>query len=66
MRTLGSRIWLVVAALALAVVVVAVLFTIDDGDGFGLIKGGESLSYAMVFLLIAGDAVLPIFPARPR
>jgi membrane-associated protein len=63
-RTLGARIWLVVAALALAVVVVAVLFTIDDGDGFGLIEGGESLSYAMVFLLIAGDAILPIFPGE--
>jgi membrane-associated protein len=63
-RTLGSRIWLVVAALALAVGAVAVLFIIDDGDGLGLIKGGESLSYAMVFLLIAGDAVLPIFPGE--
>jgi membrane-associated protein len=63
-RTLGSRIWLAVAALALAVAVVAVLFTIDDGDGLGLIEGGQSLSYAMVFLLIAGDAVLPIFPGE--
>jgi membrane-associated protein len=63
-RTLGSRIWLVVAAIALAVGVVAVLFTIDDGDGLGLIEGGQSLSYAMVFLLIAGDAVLPIFPGE--
>jgi len=63
-RTLGSRLWLVVAAIALAVAAIAVLFTVDDGDGLGLIEGGQSLSYAMVFLLIAGDAVLPIFPGE--
>jgi hypothetical protein len=32
-RSLGSRSWPVVAALALAVVAVVVLFTTDDGDG---------------------------------
>jgi hypothetical protein len=31
------------------VLVVAVLFSIDDGDGLGLIEGGDSLSYALVF-----------------
>jgi membrane-associated protein len=63
-RSFWARIWLIAAAVALVVLAVAVLFALDDGDGLGLIKGGDSLSYVLVFLLIAGDAVFPIFPGE--
>lgn len=63
-RLPGRRRATVVAAFALLVGVVALLFTIDDGDGFSLIEPGETLSYLMVFLLIAGDAVIPVFPGE--
>jgi membrane-associated protein len=58
------RRWLVAASVALLVSVVAVLFVVDKGDALGLVTPGDSLSYVMVFLLIAGDAVIPIFPGE--
>ena len=63
-----ARRWRLVAAAALALLVGAVvlLFTLDDGDGFSLIEPDRSLSYLMVFLLIAGDAVIRCFRARRR
>jgi membrane-associated protein len=60
----GRRLAMIVAGLALSVGVVAFLFTLDDGDGFSLIEPDRSLSYLMVFLLIAGDAVVPVFPGE--
>jgi membrane protein DedA with SNARE-associated domain len=50
--------------LALLVGVVAVLFTLDDGDGFSLIEPNSSRSYLTVFLLIMGDAIIPVFPGE--
>jgi membrane-associated protein len=61
---LGRRLVVTVAVLALLVGVVAFLFTLDDGDGFSLIEPDGTLSYLMVFLLIAGDAVIPVFPGE--
>jgi membrane-associated protein len=47
------------------VAVVAILFTLDDGDGFSLLSGDPAWrSYLAVFLLIAGDAVIPIVPGE--
>jgi membrane-associated protein len=40
------------------------LFTLDDGDGFSLIQADDALSYLVVFLLIAGDAIIPVFPGE--
>lgn len=54
----------IAAVLALLVGIVALLFTLDDGDGLSLIEPDASLSYLMVFLLIAGDAVIPVFPGE--
>ena len=54
----------VVAVLALLVGVVAVLFTLDDGDGFSQIEPSSSRSYLAVFLLIMGDAIVPVFPGE--
>jgi membrane protein DedA with SNARE-associated domain len=60
----GRPLAAVVTGLALLVGVVAVLFTVDGGDGFGLVEPDGALSYLMVFLLIAGDAVVPVFPGE--
>ena len=49
----------------LIVALVAVLFTIDTGDGFGLVDSDSvALSYLSIFLLVAGDAVIPIIPGE--
>jgi membrane-associated protein len=53
-----------VAAGVLVVGIVAVLFTIDDGDGFSLVDGQTPGSYLSVFALIAMDAVIPVFPGE--
>ena len=37
---------------------------LDDGDGFSLIQPGNPLSYLAVSLLIAADAVVPVFPGE--
>ena len=50
--------------LVVLVGIVAVLFALDDGDGFGLIQPRDSPSYLAVFLLIAADAVIPVFPGE--
>ncbi len=50
--------------LVVLVVLVAVLFTVDDGDGFSLIQPSDSLSYLAVFLLVGADAVMPVFPGE--
>jgi len=60
----GRPLLTVVAVVAVLVGAVAVLFTIDAFDGFSLIEPDGSLSYLMVFLLIAGDAVVPVFPGE--
>ncbi|MBM2823820.1 MAG: associated Golgi protein [Thermoleophilia bacterium] len=51
---------------ALLAVAAALLYAIDDGDGFGFIDGEGSRSgqYLTVFLLILGDAIIPIFPGE--
>jgi membrane-associated protein len=63
-RPPGRALVTVVAVLAVLVGVVAILFVVDDGDGFSLIEPNGSVSYLMVFLLIAGDAVIPVFPGE--
>jgi hypothetical protein len=51
---------------ALFAVAAALLYAIDNGDGFGFIDGEGSGSgqYLTVFLLILGDAIVPIFPGE--
>lgn len=63
-RLFGRSVLVTVAVLALLVGIVALLFTLDDGDGLSLIEPDESLSYLMVFALIAGDAIIPVFPGE--
>jgi membrane-associated protein len=63
-RSYGHGLLLTVVVLAVLVAVVALLFTLDDGDGFTLIDANDTLSYLMVFLLIAGDAIIPVFPGE--
>jgi len=47
------------------IAVVAILFALDDGDGFTLVVADPaSRAYSAVFLLIAGDAIIPIFPGE--
>jgi membrane-associated protein len=55
-----------VGVVGLLVVAAAALYAIDGGDGFGLIdgEGSPSRQYLAVFLLILGDAVIPIFPGE--
>ncbi len=56
-----------VAILVVAVLVaaVALLFTIDGGDAFSLTEQDPAaLSYLSIFLLVAADAVVPIFPGE--
>jgi membrane-associated protein len=59
-----SRTVLVAAAFLLLIAVVALLFTIDEGDGFSLIDGQTPGSYLSVFALIGMDAVVPVFPGE--
>jgi membrane protein DedA with SNARE-associated domain len=59
-----SRLWVAIAVVALVVVAVAVLSSIDGGDGFTLVAGATPGSYFAVFGLIACDAVIPIFPGE--
>ena len=54
----------VAAVVAGLVAVVVVLFSVDHGDGLGLIESDEALSYLMVFVLVACDAVIPVFPGE--
>jgi membrane-associated protein len=63
-RSFGHVLLLTVAVVAVLVAVVALLFTLDDGDGFSLIQADDALSYLVVFLLIAGDAIIPVFPGE--
>jgi membrane-associated protein len=51
---------------ALFAVAAALLYAIDNGDGFGFIDGEGSGSgqYLTVFLLVLGDAIVPIFPGE--
>ncbi len=56
-----------VANLVVAVLVaaVALLFSIDGGDAFSLTEQDPAaLSYLSIFLLVAADAVVPIFPGE--
>jgi membrane-associated protein len=51
---------------ALLAFAAAMLYAINDGDGFGFIdgEGSPSQQYLAVFLLILGDAIIPIFPGE--
>lgn len=53
----------VIGVLAVAVVV---LQSIDDGDGLGLIDGEGAVGwqYLTIFLLIVGDAIVPVLPSE--
>jgi membrane protein DedA with SNARE-associated domain len=64
--TMPRRGVLICAGVVVAlIVVVAILFALDDGDGFTLVVADPaSRAYLSVFLLIAGDAVIPIFPGE--
>lgn len=68
---LGGSLWrrrplLVVLGVLVAIAaVLVVLQVIDEGDGLSLLDGDASdRSYLVVFLLIAADAVVPIFPGE--
>ena len=64
--TMPRRGVLIGASVVVALIaVVAILFALDDGDGFTLVVADPaSRAYVSVFLLIAGDAVIPIFPGE--
>jgi membrane-associated protein len=54
-----------ILVVAVLVAVVALLFTIDGGDAFSLTEQDPAgLSYLSIFLLVAADAVMPIFPGE--
>jgi membrane-associated protein len=56
---------LVVAAVGVVVGVAAVLNYISDNDGLSLIDpSNPTRSYVMVFLLVALDSVVPVFPGE--
>jgi membrane-associated protein len=63
---LPRRVVLVGVGVVVALVaIVGILFALDDGDGFTLVAGDTlSRTYLAVFLLVAGDAVIPIFPGE--
>jgi membrane-associated protein len=68
---LGGSLWrrrplLVVLGVLVAIAaVLVVLQVIDEGDGLSLLDGDASdRSYLVVFLLIAADAVVPVFPGE--
>jgi membrane-associated protein len=63
-RRPSRRLFAVVAVAVLLIGVVALLFTIDDGDGFSLVDGQTPGSYLSIFALIAMDAVVPVFPGE--
>lgn len=58
------RVLLAIAGAILLVGIVAVLFTLDDGDGLTLVDGKSPGSYLSVFFLVGMDAVVPIFPGE--
>ena len=64
--TLRRRSVLIGVGVVVALIaVVAILFALDDGDGFTLVVADPaSRAYVAVFLLVAGDAVIPIFPGE--
>jgi membrane-associated protein len=64
LRRPSRRLLAGIAALVLLIGAVAVLFTIDDGDGFSLVDGQTPGSYLSIFALIAMDAVVPVFPGE--
>ena len=54
-----------ILVVAVLVAVVALLFSIDGGDAFSLTEQDPAaLSYLSIFLLVAADAVVPIFPGE--
>jgi membrane protein DedA with SNARE-associated domain len=64
-RTTSKRSLVVVGVLLVVLVgLVAVLISLDGGDGFSLIQPRDSMSYLAVFLLVAADAVIPVFPGE--
>jgi membrane-associated protein len=50
-----------VAVVVAVVAAIALRFTLDDGDAFTLVESDPALSYLAIFLLIAGDSVIPVF-----
>jgi membrane-associated protein len=57
-----GRTWLWVAG-GLLLIAIA-LSLLNKGDVFALIQANENVAYVMVFALIAGDAVFPVFPGE--
>jgi membrane-associated protein len=56
---------LLLGGLAAFALVVVSLQVIDQGDGLSLLDGDKpEFSYLAIFLLILGDAVIPIFPGE--
>jgi membrane-associated protein len=54
-----------VSGLAALVGIVVLLQAIDDRDGLSLVQGDGGVgAYIAIFLLILGDAVIPIFPGE--
>jgi membrane-associated protein len=54
------------AGLAVLAFAGALLHTVDQGDGFGLLDGddGQGWQYITVVLLIIADAIVPVFPSE--
>jgi membrane-associated protein len=64
-RRPSRRAVVAILGVAILVAVVALLFTIDGGDAFSLAEQDPpALSYLSIFLLVAADAVMPIFPGE--
>jgi hypothetical protein len=49
---------------AFALVIVAFLFAVDDGDGLSLVGGQTAASYLSTFALVAAYAVVPVSPGE--
>lgn len=51
---------------ALALLIAVVILAVTTGDGLGFLEGdeGAGVSYLAIFLLVAGDAVIPILPGE--
>ena len=65
-RAWRRRILVGLGVVALLAVIAITLTVIAGGDGFGFVDGERppSQQYLAVFLLVLGDAIIPIFPGE--
>jgi membrane protein DedA with SNARE-associated domain len=65
MRLPSRRVLHTVLVAATLVVIAAILQVVTDGEAFGVAEQtSDALTYLGIFLLIAGDAVVPILPGE--